>query len=438
MRKTLRIARREYLATVRTKGFIIGLVVAPLLFGGGGLAIWLLEGQVDTRDKRIALVDRSGLVATTVVAAADQRNAAAVHDPDSGEKIQPAYIIELVEPDDAHPDAQRLQLSDRVRRRELHAFVEVGASVLHPRADTAAAHIDYYARGAAVDEIRSWLERPINARLRELRLAESGIDPATHADMFDWVSASPMDLVSLDPETGAIRAPRRTSEAEAIVAPLVMPMLMFLLIMMGAVPLLNAVMEEKSQRIAEVVLGSARPFEFMLGKVLGGLGVSLTAASVYVVAGALAIRQAGWAEHIPYHVLPWFFVYTLMATVMLGSIYAALGSLCNDPSEAQNVMFPGMLPMMIPMFVLVPVVRQPESAFALGMSLFPPFTPMLMLIRQTVLEALPPWQPALGLLGMVLFTAFTVWAGGRVFRIAILMQGTPPRLGNLVRWALKG
>jgi ABC-2 type transport system permease protein len=438
MRKVLRIAKREYLATVRTKGFIIGLVVAPVLFGGSALAMWLLQGQVDTRDKAIAVVDRSGRVAEAVIAAAEQRNVAAVYDPQSGEKLRPAYVIEVVEPDDSDPDGQRLALSDRVRRRELHAFVEIGAGVLHPRADTVTTRIGYFAKGAAVDDIRRWVERPINNYLRQQRLAESGVDPAAHADMFDWVSASPMDLVSRDPQTGAVRPPRRTSEAEAIIAPLVMPMLMFLLMMMGAVPLLNAVMEEKSQRIAEVVLGSAKPFEFMLGKVLGGLGVSLTAASVYVVAGVIAIRQAGWAEHIPYHVLPWFFVYTLMATVMLGSIYAALGSLCSDPSEAQNVMFPGMLPMMIPMFVLVPVVREPESAFAVGMSLFPFFTPMLMLIRQTVLEDLPFWQPTLGLMGMLLFTGLSVWAGGRVFRIAILMQGTPPKLGNMVRWAVKG
>jgi ABC-2 type transport system permease protein len=438
MRRALRIARREYLATVRTKGFIIGLVVAPVLFGGSALAMWLLEDQVDTRDKAIAIVDRSGLVAETVEAAAARRNAVMVYDSVTGEKVRPAFIVETLEPNDADPAAQRLELSNRVRSRELHAFVEIGGNVLHPRMDTTTTRIGYYAKSAAMDDVRRWVERPINNRLRQLRLSEAGVDPRSHADMFDWVSAGPMSLVSIDPETGEVRAPRRTSEAEAILAPLVMPMLMFLLMMMGAVPLLNAVMEEKSQRIAEVVLGSARPFEFMLGKVMGGLGVALTAATVYIAAGVIAISQAGWGEHIPFHVLPWFFTYTLVATVMLGSMYAAIGSLCNDPSEAQNVMFPVMLPMMIPMFVLVPVVKEPESAFAVGMSLFPLFTPMLMLIRQTVLEGLPLWQPVVALTGMIMFTTFTVWAGGRVFRVAILLQGTPPKLGNLVRWAVRG
>jgi len=438
MVKVFRIAKREYLATVRTKGFIIGLVVAPLLFGGSALAMVLFENRVDTRDKVIAIVDRSGLVAQAVMETAEARNAMAVYDQESGEKVQPAYVIEVIAADDADPDAQRLALSDRVRNRELHAFVEVGGGVLHPREDTAGSRIAYYSKSAALDDLRSWVERPINGELRSLRLLETGADPRTHADMFDWVSAGPMGLVSIDPETGEIGAPRRSSEAEALIAPLVMPMLMMLLIIMGAVPLLNGVMEEKSQRIAEVVLGSAKPFEFMAGKVIGGLAVSLTAATVYIVGGVFAVRQAGLADYIPYHVLPWFFAYTLLAIVMLGAVYAALGSLCNDPSEAQSLMLPGMIPVMIPMFLLVPVIKEPESTFATALSLFPLFTPMLMLIRQTALDSLPAWQPWLGLLGMVLFATLMVWAGGRVFRMALLMQGTPPKLGNILRWAIKG
>ncbi len=438
MVKALRIAKREYLATVRTKGFIIGLVVAPLLFGGSAIAMVIFENRVDTRDKVIAVVDRSGLVAETVVKAAEARNARVVYDDETGEKVQAAYVIDLVAPNDVNPDAQRLELSERVRARELHAFVEVGPGVLHPRGEATASRIDYYAKGAAIDDLRRWVEQPINGELRSLRLLETGADPAAHPDMFDWVSASPMGLVSLDPETGEIGVPRRSSEAEALIAPLVMPMLMFMMIMMGAVPLLNGVMEEKSQRIAEVVLGSAKPFEFMGGKVVGGLAVSLTAATVYIVAGILAVREMGLSEYIPYHVLPWFLVYTLLAIVMLGALYAALGSVCNDPSEAQSLMLPGMIPVMIPMFVLVPVIKEPESTFATALSLFPLFTPILMLIRQTALETLPAWQPLAGVLGMLLFAVLMVWAGGRIFRMAILMQGTPPKLGNMLRWAMKG
>jgi ABC-2 type transport system permease protein len=438
MPKVLQIAKREYLAIVRTKGFVIGLVLAPVVMGGSAIAMALLEGHVDTRDRTLAVVDRSGVVAEALVAAAEARSARAVYDEETGEKVAPAYVIDVVEPDDRDPLAQRLELSDRVRSGRLHAFIEIGAGVLHPRADTAGARVAYYAENAAMDDIRRWVERPINDRLRWLRLRETGIEVSAVPDMFDWVAAGPMALVSWDPETGEMRGGRRTSEIEALVVPLVLPMLMFLMIMMGAVPLLSAVVEEKSQRIAEVVLGSAEPSQFMAGKVVGGVAVSLTGSAVYIVGGVIALQHMGLSEHIPYRILPWFVAYMLMAIVMLGSVYLAFGSACNDAQEAQSLMLPAMLPVMIPMFVMVPVLREPDSFFATLFSLVPPFTPMLMLIRMAVREGVPLWQQWFGLAGMVGAAALAVWAAGRIFRVAILMQGVPPRLGNLFRWAFRG
>ncbi|MGD8698417.1 MAG: ABC transporter permease [Gemmatimonadales bacterium] len=438
MSKVLRIAKREYLAIVRTKGFVIGLVLAPVVLGGSAIAMALLEGHVDTRDRLLAVVDRSGVVAEALVAAAEARSAHAVYDEETSEKVAPAYVIEVVEPNDLDPQAQRFELSNRVRSGRLHAFIEVGSGVLHPRADTAAARVAYYAENAAMDGIRRWVERPINERLRWLRLSETGIETSAVPDIFDWVAAGPMALVSVDPETGDVRGGRRTSEIEALAVPLVLPMLMFLMMMMGAVPLLNAVVEEKSQRIAEVVLGSAQPSQFMAGKVVGGLAVSLTGSAFYIVGGVIALRHFGLSEHIPYRILPWFIAYMLMAVVMLGSVYLAFGSACNDAQEAQSLMLPAMLPVMIPMFVMIPVLREPDSLFATLFSLVPPFTPMLMLIRMAVREGVPLWQQWFGLAGMLAAAAVAVWAAGRIFRIAILMQGVPPKLGNLVRWAFRG
>jgi ABC-2 type transport system permease protein len=143
-------------------------------------------------------------------------------------------------------------------------------------------------------------------------------------------------------------------------------------------------------------------------------------------------------KYVPYHILPWFAAHAIMAIFMFGSVFAALGSACNDASEAQAVTFPAMLPVIIPMFMLMPVVTQPQSPFATGLSLFPLFTPMLMLIRQTTPEGVPGWQPWVGTVGVALTTVFFVWIAGRIFRVGILMQGAPPKLRNLIRWAVRG
>lgn len=437
MRKILQVAKREYKTSVRTKGFIIALVLMPVLMGGSGLAMYLFEGQVDTRDKKVVILDQSGIVADVIMRAAEARNDAEVMDKESGKKVKPAWLFERIEPDLSDPLAQRLALSDRIRNGELHAFLEIGANVKHPETDWETARIAYYAKNAAMDTVRDWLAGSINIYLRKARLEEAGVEAEKAEAALAWLEVAPLGLVSLD-DAGQIKEAKRSSRAEAMLGPIILFFLFFMMIMMGAMPQLQSVMEEKSQRIAEVLLGSIKPFEFMAGKVLGGLAVSMTAASVYVVGGVFILRRFGLADYIPYHILPWFFAYLMLAIIMFGSILAALGATCNDAKDAQNLTFPAMIPVFIPMFLLMPVIQEPSSSFATALSLFPPFTPMLMLLRISVPVGIPMWQPWVGLIGVIIFALLSIWVGGRVFRMAILMQGQPPKLSSILRWAIRG
>jgi len=435
MRKILRLAKREFKASVKTKGFIIALLLAPLFMGGSFIVMAITKDKVDTTDKKVAIVDRSGMLANVLIESANQRNIKEIYDQKTGKKTKPAYLFEPVNPG-TKLETQRLELSDRVRNGSLHAFVEIGQNVVHPEKNDS--KIVYYAKNAAMDDIRRWIEWPINDRLRTLRLKDAGIDASTVKDLFVWVSAEGMGLVSVDTETGAVKEAKKANEAEAFGIPVIMLMLMFMMLQIGAMPLLNSVMEEKTQRIAEVLLGSITPFEFMMGKVLGGIGVSLTSSVVYVVGGILTIRQMGYGEYIPYHILPWFFAYMLLAIIMLGALFAALGSACNDPRDAQSLAMPAMFLIIIPMFLITPVLMQPQSSFSILLSFFPPFTPFIMLIRQSMPGGIPMWQPYTGLFGMFVFAVLFVWGGGRIFRIGILSQGKAPSLGNIFRWAVRG
>lgn len=437
MRKTLRIAKREYKAQVKTKGFIIGLVVAPVIMSGSLIAFAVFKDRVDTTDKVIAVVDHSGLVAEALVGAAEVRNAEAVHN-ENGEKVRPAYTIEIVEPDTTRSAEQNLELSNRVRNGSLHAFVEIGPDVMHPGEDPETYRISYHSETAAVDDARGWIQYPINNHLRTRRMAEAGIDESEVGDILWWVNVEPMSLVSLDEHTGEVRQAKRASEGKAIGAPIALTLLMFILTMMGAVPLLQAVMEEKTQRIAEVLLASATPSQFMGGKVLGGVGVSLTAATVYVIIGVGAMRRAGLADYVPYDVIPWFFAFLVLNITMMGSVMAALGSACNDAKEAQSATMPALMPLMIPMFTLMPIAMHPGGAYATTLSLIPIFTPTVMLMRLAAPARIAAWQPWVGLVGVLAVTFMTVWAGGRIFRVAILMQGKPFNLSDIMRWAVRG
>jgi ABC-2 type transport system permease protein len=145
----------------------------------------------------------------------------------------------------------------------------------------------------------------------------------------------------------------------------------------------------------------------------------------------------GYTNALPWHVIPWFLAYMLLNVIMIGSIMASLGSACNDNKDAQSLQFPAMLPIIIPMFLLLPIIRDPLSGFSTGLSLFPLFTPTLMVLRLASPVTIPVWQPIAGLFGVLLFTILFAWIGGKIFRTFILMQGKRPSLPNLVRYAFR-
>jgi len=438
MRKILILAKREYNTAVRTKGFIIGLLLAPVLMGGSGIVMALMHDKVDLSEKHIAIIDQSGIMTDYLTRAVDERNKSEIYNQETGEQIKPVYFIEIIQPDTVNSFQQKLELSDKVRSKQLHAFIEIGPNILHPTGDGEKSGIRYYSENSALDVVRDWFSGSINNHIRQLRIEELKIDDKSVSDLFSWINLEGLGLLSVDKKTGTMQDARQIGVAESIIIPYIMVFLIFMMLMMSAIPLLTAVMEEKMNRIAEVLLGSVTPFQFMMGKLLGSIAVSLTAAAVYVIGGIITASQLGLGDMIPYDIVPWFFVFLILDIIMVGSGMAALGSACNDNKDAQSLQFPAMLPVLLPLFVMMPVIQEPLSSFSTVLSLFPPFTPLLMLLRMATPVSIPVWQPLVGLIGVVLLTVFSVWAGGRIFRTCILMQGQKPKLGNLIKYIVRG
>jgi len=438
MNKTFVIAKREYRAAVRTKGFLITLLLLPFIMGGSLLVFAFMKDTVDLTDKRIVVLDQSGLLGNNLKIKANERNMFNITDSVTKEKNQPAYYIDLLDPDTSDPRAQKLILSDQVRNKEIYAFIQIGPEIIHPSGQNEKGRIFYFSENSLMDETRNWIGFVLNEKIREERLAELGLEPDKVRDLFYWVNMEGMGLLKVDTHTGGIQDARKTDVMETIFIPYVLVILMFMTLVMSAIPLLTAVMEEKSERIAEVLLGSVSPVQFMMGKVGGGLAVSLTTTSIYIAGAILTVNYLQVGHLIPYSVLPWFFAYMILNIIMVGSLMAALGSTCNDSKDAQALQFPAMIPIIIPMFVLMPVIQNPLGSFATTMSLIPPFTPMLMLVRQATQVTIPSWQPIAGLAGVLAFTVLAVWAGGRIFRSSIVMHGKRPPFKILVKQILKG
>ena len=445
LHKVVTIAKRDYVATVRTKAFVFGLVVAPMLFGGGSIAMSLFKGQPDLKDRHVAIVDRTGVVAGPLVSAAREKNDRELFGKITHQQIAPRYVFEAIAPA-ANSKDQLLALSDRVRRKQLVAFLEIGKDALRPPKPAGdsdektdpAARVSYYTNAGGIDEMRNWLNGPINDGVRLARLAQLGIDIARNKGLTASVPIEGMSLVERDEKTGEVHPARKRSELEGFFVPFAVAMILAMIVMVGSAPMLQSVTQDKSQRIVETLLGAATPFELMTGKVLGSVGVSVTSSLLYVLAGTVAVNALGVAGLLPLSIIPWFYVYLLADVVMLCAFAAALGACCSTPQDAQNLAIVLLMPCLIPMFMLVTVLRQPNGMLATVMSLIPPFTPILMLLRQAMPTGVPAWQPWVGLLGVLVFAAATVWAASRIFRVAILMQGKPPRLAEMLRWAMKG
>ena len=212
--------------------------------------------------------------------------------------------------------------------------------------------------------------------------------------------------------------------------------LLFLMVMSSAPALLNSVLEEKMQKIVEFLISSVTPFQLMLGKLLGATLVSLTLSVLYLGAATYVAWSQGIIDLIPLHLYFWFFLFLILAILIYGSVFLAIGAACNEIQDAQSLMFPAMMMVMVPVMTWIPVIQSPTGAFARWLSFFPPATPMIMMLRMAVPPGLPLWEAVLGVVVAIGFTLLIVLAAGKIFRIGILAQGQTASFGNMLKWLL--
>lgn len=433
MRKIFVIARREYVSMVGSKGFIIGVAALPVLMIVGGFLPRLLEKSVDLGDKKIVVVDRSGTLFDTLAEAVNKRNDTEITDPKTGKQTSARFVLERA-PAGEVTDEMRLTLSNRVRDREIYAFVEIPDA-----ADTAGAGAGppaYYAESSALSDTRQWLDRRLNEIVREQRFQTAGVEAEVVRQASVPVPLEGRGLFIRDAD-GQVRAAEPINQMAAIFLPMGVMMLMFMIVYVSFLPMLEVVFEEKQNRIAEVLLGSVNSMQLMTGKLLGSVAGSLTTVSLYVAAGAGIARYNNVLDQVPWGVVPWFVAFQILAVLLYSALVMALSAAASNLQEAQGYLIIVLIPLMFPMFVWLNIVREPNGSFALWSSFFVPATPMLMILRMAA-TTVPIWQPLLGIVLVLLLTLVALFAASRVFRIGMLAQGNAPKLTQLVGWIVSG
>ncbi|HEV2396695.1 MAG TPA: ABC transporter permease, partial [Candidatus Sulfotelmatobacter sp.] len=219
----------------------------------------------------------------------------------------------------------------------------------------------------------------------------------------------------------------------------VMVMLLYMAVLFYGISVMRSVLEEKNSRIMEVLLSSATSTELMTGKLLGVGAVGLTQILVWtIMAGVIALpsmaMQPNLSElQISPIVLLSFAAFFLLGYLLYSTMYAAIGAITTTEQEGQQIQFLIVIPLVLSVFMLMPVIRTPDSAAVVWLSLVPFFAPILMYAR-IVVQTPPLWQIAVCLVLMVATVAGLTVLCARIYRIGVLIYGKRATLPEIMKW----
>jgi ABC-2 type transport system permease protein len=431
MRKTLIVAQSEFATLVRSKAFLISLILMPIVMAGSVMLVRATKDTTDMKDRTFAFVDYTGVIGEPLKAVAAMYNSGTPSPMDAVLPRKGARFIPVEIKPSGSVDQLRLDLSNRVRSQELFAFVEVPAEILDPESK---ASIRYYSDHPSYNQLPQWLRATVNAVVLNERFRRASVDRALVVRLTRQAPIEELGLFNRG-EGGGVTAAEQVNAARAYGVPVAILALMYITVMASAPQLLNSVIEEKMSRISEVLIGSVTPFELMMGKLTGGAAASILLSVIYIAGGLVVVQYwGGYGAAVTPVILAWFLLYLTLALFIFGSLFVAIGAACNDLKDSQNMMTPVMLLVMVPMFTAGSVLRAPDGTMAMVLSLIPTAAPFLMLLRISLRPGPPVWQIILSVVMMTCTAMIVVWAAGKIFRTGLLMQGKSATVAEMMRW----
>lgn len=472
------VALREYGENARTKGFWIGILMFPFFLAIGIKVPRFLEEKARPT-RYFAVVDAEGALTQVIDAELEERHqkllamrkmvsaalqavkqesaqgdaaASAPAAPASTEETEsepepkrrfarvplPTELAQLP-PNELAEAAKPYLLGERKievdgKPAELFALIVLPPDLLEKRTQ----RIEYWCANLADTDLREAVSDRLTDELRQREFLGKGVEPAE----VERIGALSVSVVDKDPKKEAGKETAGKEDKLRQWAPVGFVYLLFVAIMTVAQMLLNNSVEEKSNRIVEVLLSSVTPFELMAGKLIGIAGIGLTMLAAWIASLALVVNYFAGTDGdvaklilevlLTRRLLIAFAVYFVFGYLLYASLFLAVGSMCNTIKDAQNFMGPIMLVMSVPLFSMMFIPKDPHGTLAVVLSWIPPFTPFVMMNRAA---AAPPMWELVGTLVVLALSALAcLWACARIFRVGILRTGQPPKLLELVSW----
>jgi ABC-2 type transport system permease protein len=462
VKKILYVAGREFLATVMTKGFVFGMLITPLMIAVVIYAMPRLMVKAPPKTEgRVAVQDPTGRIAGPLAQYLSPEQFAERRARER-EKLEDATPAQLRNQVAASPSAQAAvrQSLDRALGEVPHLSVDAVAPgtdletakaplktllakdtpdrstclaliVVHPDAvdrapgKEAFGTYDLFIRpkldDRLVDDLNAGLKKTIvGARLRAAGL--SSVDGLT-------------DVEKPKSRTVSARGEQATNELLNAMLPGVFMGLLLIAALTSGQYLLTSTVEEKSTRVVEVLLSAVSPMELMTGKILGQMAVGLLVLALYAGLGLLALISFATIGLLDPMMLVYLLIFFVLAYFTTAAMMAAIGASVNEMREAQTLMAPVMMFLMIPWLIWLPITREPNSMLALVLSFIPPIGNFVMLLRMTSTAPPPAWQAWLAIAVGAAGVYVALWFAAKIFRVGLLMFGKPPTFATLVKWA---
>jgi ABC-2 type transport system permease protein len=337
-------------------------------------------------------------------------------------KPEQEYVIDV----DANPtDAERDVLRDKVSSQAIDGYLWLTDDAI------ASGKVSWTSRNMAGFGERARLSETLNRIIQFDRLSTSGLTAEQTERLL-----KPIKVEAVRVEHGH---ESKGSGGSKFLEVVVMVMLLYMAVLLYGISVMRSVLEEKTSRILEVLLSSATSTQLMAGKLLGVGAVGLTQILVWVViAGVFAFpamaMQPSFSElQIPLGVLFAFALFFLLGYLLYSTIYATIGAITTTEQEGQQLQFLVVIPLVLSVFMLGPVVRNPDAPAMVWMSMVPFFAPVLMYAR-IVVQTPPLWQIALSLVLLIGTIAGIMVLCARIYRIGILIYGKRPNLPEILKW----
>ena len=449
MSKVLQVAWREFIVTVTSKAFILGLLAVPVMsivmvwaapkvFGPGDLKAQGAVAVIDP-DGRVNDALRTALDPDSVRRRREQVAARALEQlpPEAralvgGQAIaQAGPGIELVldeRPADADIEAEKARLHAAPPAERPLALVVLHENVVEPRdGSPALGGYDLYVPPRLDDRIQGEIRRALTDAIVMARITARGYDPETIRAL---VSVPRVRAIAVSPERE-----QGASVVFTMLLPMAFVLLLFLGVMTGGQALLTSTVEEKSSRVIEVLLSAVSPMQLMTGKLVGHMAVSFVVLALYIGMGLALLAGVALLGFLDFSLILYLVIFFVITYLVLGSLMMAIGSAVNEIREAQSMMMPIVLLLVVPWLLWMPISRAPDSALSVTLSFLPPINSFAMLLRMASVSPPPAWQVWLSIAIGAASVVAALWFTAKVFRIGLLMHGKPPNLMTLLRWA---